>query len=301
MRRKLVKIGESTLMLSLPREWVIANNLHKGDELEVEMDQDKLYVWSDSRVRKEKLSMDVTRFRESLPRLLYSLYRMGVDELELKSNDPKLIDTVKSIIWKETAGFEIIDHDASHCKIVCVSGKMEDFQNILRRLFLVTLTMGEESIAAIKKHGGMENIIYLEQENNRLANVLIRAVNKYGSHGFKKIGPLYYLLQELERIGDQCKFLAQFVLEKMKFSFSPFALRLFERSVSAFRKTYELFYAIDQEKTAEIRTLRNAIVSEVMAAYKKKPSEEDIILLHHSLAIASRSFDMVSSIFILRL
>ncbi len=302
MRRKLIKIGNSTLLLSLPREWIVANNLVKGDELEVEIDEDKLYVWPDSRKRREKLSMDVTEFRDTLPRLLYSLYRSGIDELEIKSKDPKLIEKVKSIIWKEAVGFEIIDQKNDSCRIVSVSGKIEDFENIMRRLFLVTLTMGEESIAALKRSGSMENIIYLEQENNRLTNVLIRAINKYGSHGFRKIGPLYYIIQELEKIGDQLKYMAQFLSHKKgKLVFRNSMVSLFEESLQILRKVYELFYKLNQEKAYEIRKMRNELVEEILKNYQKKLPEHELILLQHSLNIASRSFDMVSSIFILRI
>ena len=73
MKRKLIQIGNSTLLLSMPREWVISNNLSKGDELEIQIDQDKVTVSCDSRRQKEKLSMDVTGFKDMIPRLLYSV------------------------------------------------------------------------------------------------------------------------------------------------------------------------------------------------------------------------------------
>ncbi len=300
MRRKLVKIGESTLMLSLPREWVLANGLHKGDELEVNIDQDKLYVWPDSRARKEKMLLDVTEYSNSLPRLLYALYRSGVDELELKSKNPGLLGRVKSTVWKEAVGFEIIDQKEDSCKIICVSGKVDDFDKIVRRLFLVTLTMGEESIAALKKNSGFENALYLEQENNRLTNVLIRAINKYGSHGHKKIVPIYYIVQELEKIGDQCKYLAQFMEKKGK-RVRARAIALLEKSVELLRLVYELFYTFNQEKSNMIRDMREAVVKGIIAQYGQKNSEEENIVLHHSLNIATRSFDMVSSVFILKI
>ncbi len=298
MKRKLVKIGESTLMLSLPREWVLQNNLHKGDELEVDIDQDKLYVWPDSRARKEKMLLDVTEYSNSLPRLLYALYRSGVDELELKSKNPGILGRVKSTVWKEAVGFEIIDQKEDSCKIICVSGKVDDFDNILRRLFLVTLTMGEESIAALRKNSGFENVLYLEQESNRLTNVLIRAINKYGSHGHKKIGPVYYMVQELEKIGDQFKYLAQYVRNG---SARPRIIGLFEKSVGLLRLVYDLFYSFGQEKSIRVKEARDSIVKELISQYGQKNSAEESIVLQHSINIATRSFDMVSSIFILKI
>lgn len=298
MRRKLVQMGESTLMLSIPREWIVSHNLSKGDELEIEIDEDKLSVWPNTKLKKEKVSLDVSDFKETLPRLLYSLYRSGIDELELKSKDEHLVDKVKSVIWKEAVGFELIEQKPDSCRIVNVSGKLEDFNNMLRRLFLVTITMSEECAASIKKNDGIENVLYLEQENNRLANVLIRAINKYGSHGFKKIGPLYYIIQELERIGDQYKYFAQYLISKGKWKIKNDAI--LESASKILRLTYELFYRFEAGKIEEIRKARNELVAEVS---KKRQNifEEEKEAMHCALNVASRSFDMVSSIFILRI
>ncbi len=301
MRRKLIKIGNSTLLLSVPREWVISNNLSKGDEVEISPDQDKLTIWCDSRIMKEKLSMDFTDFKDVLARLIYAIYRSGVDQVQLRSKDPVLIDSIKSIIWKEAVGFEIMDQGDNSCTIVNVSGKTDDFQNMLRRLFLITLTMGQESQACLRKNSGIQNVLYLEQENNRLATILIRSLNKYGSFGFKKLGPVYYIIQELERIGDQYKFMSQYFVKRQKNNLGRVHIKLFDDSNLLFRKIYELFYNFEPKNVQEIRELRDTTVRGILDLFSKKPNEDELILLHHSLNIATRSFDLLNSIFILRM
>lgn len=302
MKRKLIKIGDSTLLISVPREWVVANNLGKGDEIEIQADQDKLTLWCDSRVKKERLVIDVTEFGNMLSRLIYSVYRIGIDEVEFRTSNSESIDSIKSTIWKEAVGYEIIDQGQNFCKIVNVSGKIDDFQNILRRLFLVTLTMSGEAADSLRKGRGFEKIIYMEQENNRLATMLIRAINKYGSHGFKKAGPLYYIIQELERIGDQYKYLAQLMMKKNgKAPLSRQALRIFEDSSGLLRDVYDFFYSFQPAKSNEIKISRSSIIGRIYKEYSQKLSGEDIALLSHSLNIATRAFDMVDSMIILRL
>ena len=300
MRRKLIRIGKSTLLLSAPRDWVIANSLSKGDEVEVAIDNDKLTIWCDSKIKKEKLSMDVTEFRHMLPRLLYSVYRSGADELELHSKDPAFLGSIKSIVWKEALGFELIEQKEGFCRIINVSGKIEDFSNILRRLFMINLTMADEAVLSIKKNEGIENLLYMEQENNRLAAMLIRSINKYGSFGFKKIGPLYYTVQELERIGDHYKFIAQHLSKKKgKVSLKPAVIEILRNSGSVFRMVYELFYSFHPDNVEKIKDMRNKVIEEIMKQNSKNPSEDEILILNNSMSIAARSFDMVTSILIL--
>ncbi len=301
MKRKLIKIGSSTLLLSMPREWVVANNLSKGDEIELATDTDKLTIWCNSKLKKEKLVLDISGFEAMLSRLIYAIYRSGIDQVEMRSDNPALIDKIKSVIWKEAVGYEIIDQGKNSCTVVNVSGKIEDFHNIMRRLFMVTLTMSNESVSSIKKKSGIQNILFLEEENNRLSTMLIRSLNKYGSFGFKKVGPVYYIIQELERIGDQYKFLSQFLMRNPKASFRPRVLGIFEDSSRILRLVYELFYSFQTKNVSEIRDLRDRTIDRIREGFEQKPNEAETMLLHHSLNITTRAFDMVNSIFIIRI
>ena len=42
MKRKVVKQGKSTLMISLPSKWVKDNNINRGDEIDLQIDAIKL-------------------------------------------------------------------------------------------------------------------------------------------------------------------------------------------------------------------------------------------------------------------
>ncbi|MBI2133472.1 phosphate uptake regulator PhoU [Candidatus Woesearchaeota archaeon] len=298
MRRKLVQLGNSTLFLSMPRDWVQENGLSKGDEVEVSQDQDKVLVWPDCKLKKDTLMVDVTRFKDMLPRLLYSIYRSGYDEVELRSEDQQLIGKIKTVMWKETVGYELMEQTGTMCRIVNVSGKVDDFNNLLRRLFLITLTISEEALNAIKKGLDMENVIYLEKESNRLNSMLVRSINKYGSNGFRKIGPLYYIIQELERIADQYKYMAQYMAGK-NLQDKQSMVRIFDKTNLFFRSIYELFYTFNPSKIEEIKKRKNEIVNSILNEMNR-PQQHPVIL-SSLLSVTTRSYDMVSSIIILRM
>ena len=46
MKRKLVKQGSATLMLSIPAKWAQLHNLGKGEEVNMEIEEEKLIISS---------------------------------------------------------------------------------------------------------------------------------------------------------------------------------------------------------------------------------------------------------------
>ena len=53
------------------------------------------------------------------------------------------------------------------------------------------------------------NIAFLEEANNRFTTTCRRLLNKKGYKEYKKLGPLYYMIEELENIADQYKYLCK--------------------------------------------------------------------------------------------
>ncbi|MBI3052032.1 phosphate uptake regulator PhoU [Candidatus Woesearchaeota archaeon] len=302
MKRRLIQIGKSTLLLSVPRDWVKSNNLAKGDEVDINAVQEKLIISSESKPAREKISVDISEYKDMLPRLVYAIYRAGYDEVELRSNNPEEMNRIKSVIWKETVGFEIMDQGKDFCRIINLTGKLDDLPHILRRLFLVTLTISEEACNSVKQKSGYDNILYLEKENNRISTTLIRAMNKFGSHGYKKTGPLYYIVQELERIGDQYKFLAQHFIEADgKAEVRPAIAELLTDVSVLLRQAYELFYKFEPTRVIEIKALRNKIIERSLNYLGGKANRNETIVLHHAVNITTRTFDTITSMFILEL
>ena len=56
MKRKIIKLAEKTLVVSLPSSWVNAQGLKKGDELQVMPPHGEFYVESDSKASKKEFS-----------------------------------------------------------------------------------------------------------------------------------------------------------------------------------------------------------------------------------------------------
>ena len=85
MQRKVNLVGQNTLTVSLPNEWVKKNHVQKGDEIEYLVDNEKI-IFSKNKISKEKkeITLNITDFPYgSIARNIYLLYRLNYSKIKL--------------------------------------------------------------------------------------------------------------------------------------------------------------------------------------------------------------------------
>ena len=70
MKRKLVKQGAATLMVSIPSKWAKANNLDKGDEVELDEFRNRLVLSVDGTSQRSERIIEINSLTESTIRTL---------------------------------------------------------------------------------------------------------------------------------------------------------------------------------------------------------------------------------------
>ena len=71
------------------------------------------------------------------------------------------------------------------------------------------MNMAEETANMLtnKEIEQMHTLISLEESNNRFTTLCRRYLNKVGPPGAEKVGPYYSIVEELEKIADEYKYL----------------------------------------------------------------------------------------------
>ncbi|WP_054836185.1 phosphate signaling complex PhoU family protein [Metallosphaera hakonensis] len=124
--RRVQKFGKSTLMVSLPADWVKEVSLNPGESIYLEVDEDgslKVYppnLKTENVPREMKVKISVTTSPELVTRIIYSLYILGFDKIIIETlNGPFSEDLLRKI--KETArsliGLEIVSQDVTSIQI----------------------------------------------------------------------------------------------------------------------------------------------------------------------------------------
>ncbi|MBN1645786.1 hypothetical protein JW868_01985 [Candidatus Woesearchaeota archaeon] len=164
MKRKLVKQGAATLMVSLPSFWVKKNGLAKGSVVDIEEQQTALTISTDNGTNgtKKEITIEISdENRHDTSNMLTHLYRRGFDTIMLKGIDDQTLHEVRTAAAELLLGFEITETTKGYCRIENISEPTgEKFDVLLRRCFLV-----------IKETQSLLNEDYKKSEFNHLDSV----------------------------------------------------------------------------------------------------------------------------------
>ncbi len=306
MKRSVIQLAGRTLLVSLPAKWADLNHVKKGDELELTEDGHKLVVTSERKMNLESAELDADTVGDLIKRYIFALYKKGVDEIDIKYSDPKVADIIRDTILNETVGYEIVSQTPKSCIVKLItSGNITEFDSLLRRTFLILLSMAEEIVTSLKGNNfeHLSKSALLEEPNNRLTTVCRRSLNKWGAEGFNKVGPIYYIVEELENIADEyhhfCINLYNLRNSQNK-SLRPESLSVMERTNTMLRLFYETFYKFDKAKLNEMSAIRKKIVEDAHKMVEtKKMSAADYYVVHHGVSIVERIYCMTGPVLVL--
>ncbi len=299
MGRKVIQIAESTQLISLPRKWCIANNIKKGDELEVEEQGSQILVSAkDEAPKVEKITIDAGEYGLFTLRSIAAIYKAGYDEVEIRFKSAENLEQLPKFLNEDLPGYEVFDHSEHRYLIKTISKEApEEFDPALRRIFLMAVSMGQSISAVLKEPKSdihkLNNIIAMEITINRLCNFCQRLLNKKGYKLYKKTSFIYTIIWEIEKYCDELKYIAQFMREHPKAKFGTESIELFEQSTTLFELFYNEFYKFNESSVGVIAQKRKDIIGKAHIMLEKG---KDATLVHHALVMTQMIFNMQGSV-----
>jgi len=311
MKRKIIKQGHNTLTITLPSEWVKKLNLKSGDEIDAYERENALILNGIERATEKKAVIDIDRFTIPLLwRFFQGAYRAGCNEIKIVFNKNKklyedpyhyyttqfdyaelgekvslrpLLVAIQSLVDR-FVGMEILDVKEDYI-IVKEMGELtsKEFDNSLRRIFLVVFQLFERVIEATEKNeiGNKDlckDIHTIDLNIDRFVDYCCRILNKINtSFPEKDKGLLFSTLFLLELLGDEFKYIGKHlaVSKKPVKEVLPFAEKVREH----FETYYSLFYKFDREQAIKFGEGDRAVYEEHYK-FKKKTGEERSIARH---------------------
>ncbi len=266
MKRKLVKQGGSAITITLPKFWVDKYGLKPGDEINVEERGRELSIGTEKEESGRITTLDAKQLNERTLRwALSSLHKSGYDSIEVLFEDFKVMDIVNELVKNLFMGFAVVEQSTKRCLLKNISKELEsEFDTILRRAFLVTMSMGESTLELIKEKNfkGMNSLISLENTNNQLTNFCERLLNKKGAKDHRKTCFMYVITWNLEKICDNYKYICNYLAEKKNAKLNNGTIGFYEKSNNLMRGYYEIFYNFDIQKLSEWSGDRKKLVKE---------------------------------------
>ncbi|MEW5841373.1 phosphate uptake regulator PhoU [Nitrososphaera sp.] len=184
--RRLQQIG-SSILVSLPSEWVKSNNLKKGSIVPVDVNRDNtLSIFpSESEVEhtKETLIQYSPASMETLVNQVYGAYLLGYDTIRVRASGGASITYEDSERFKRAmrklVGLEIVEEDRKNITSqFLLDPNTLDAERILRRLNSIVAGMFKDTVEAIrsKENTVRRSIDARDDEVDRQYFLLVRLI-----------------------------------------------------------------------------------------------------------------------------
>lgn len=296
MKRKVAKIGPSTLMVSLPNKWVKAYGVKQGDELEVIENNAELVVRSDSRAKIGEKTIDIEEMDNMVYRLIGALYKRGYSNVKILFHNNKQLQSIYKVLSDTCIGLEILDNGKGYVVLKQVAETSQDeFNNIIRRLFIFLTENVNNSIEAVKNLDADElnNLVLNDKNINRYSDLARRLINSRILQNAPE-GPLYYIVEQLEKIGDEYRDMFKYLLEA-KYKIDGKLLALYKEVAELLSHFYKLFYTFNFKSLEEFY-FKNFTIKIKIKSMMDELQKKDLRVLFFLENIQKSVFDLNGSV-----
>ncbi len=287
MKRKVVKLGPSTLVMSLPSKWNKKYDIKAGNEINVEEKGNSLLVYSGKRHIIAKETVDLSVVDAMFKRIVASKYLKGSDEIRIKFDSLEKSRIVQKRV-DEMIGMEIVEQSKDHLLIKSM-GKVSDdsFATILRRVLYLLYSISEESLTAIgRKEKKLEYLKDMEHNVNRFTDYCFRLLAKNTEFETQKVAVYYCVIFLLEELGDAYKALITYIA-KEKINLTKKQIDIYSDIVSLHKRLNGVFLKYDLSDIVVIAKMRDSIILGIEKGVRKTKSVQEALLLKYFGDIAN--------------
>ena len=180
--RRLQRIG-SSILVSLPKEWIDANKLDKSAQVEIETTQNNLSIRTQQSKKPSKeisISYPLPKGESIVPNIT-GAYLLGYDIIRNKGKSPISVVDRESVrgSMRRLVGMEIIDEDATNISVQFLLDETSiNPQNILKRMSSIALGMFNDVVLSLKSGDktNLQTIANRDAEINRQYFLLVRLI-----------------------------------------------------------------------------------------------------------------------------
>lgn len=188
--RTLLRLGKSSLVVVLPKDWLKELDLKAGDKVVVTQEEDGTLKILPSNIetkkngRKINITINVDNCSEPnlIERILVGNYLVGNDFINIVSTksilSPDYLKTIRKIVNK-LRGVEIVEHTTNKIVLQCVADPIKfTISNILNRMLSLIISALDYIKRGLREDNRdyIKEVFYIEEEIDRLYWLAIRQI-----------------------------------------------------------------------------------------------------------------------------
>jgi len=183
--RKIMALGKSSLVISLPKEWLKINNLERGNNVTVTIQKDRsLSVHPSTEVVERKkevsLSVEADEPAEFIIRRVIGCYLNGYDTIRLKSKNIFTVQQQSSIRRIVRSLYMRIIESAANSVVfqTLLDESMASVRSGIERMHIITSSMGQDVLKAMKEWDEdlALSVVSLEEDVDQFMYFLLRLI-----------------------------------------------------------------------------------------------------------------------------
>jgi len=309
MKRRIIRQGHNTLTITLPSDWTRKFNLNAGSEIDLIERENGLFISTEKNGESKRAEFDITGMDiPTIWKYFMVVYREGYDEvlirfpkdikletpykfltqhrLDMRYGKEREKQTILSALQGFVArfiGYEIVEHGKDYI-IVRDMGELtsKQFDNSLRKIFLIIQEMAEETLEAIKDNDPsiLMQIHDVDVNLDKFHDYCIRILNKTANKETRKSALLFSTLYILELVGDEFKNISTHMIYDTPKTRLKNILDLAKSTKEQLDVYYDLFYKFDKAKISKLSEIDSKTYLKVPEMYKRATEAEKEVYHH---------------------
>ena len=283
MRRKLVQQGTTSLMVTLPSEWIQRFNIQKGREVDIIDANNHLFISSSQRKHQKEINLLFKTHTESAIRqTLINAYRAGYDTLTIKNINKEQAVIVRTVTQNYLLGMEITSLEKGNCTIENITEPDEErFDIVFQKVFSGIALMIEGTTARIKKNVPFHDYELILLNIHKYDNFCRRMMTKQNIYSDKAIF-FWNFLSLITHAPRELYHLNRY-LDQQKLKLYPKEISIYAEFLSLLQELFILLRYAYQEKDLESIEKVYEKAGKVLFTdfYKDLKKEGNPAILHH--------------------
>lgn len=253
MKRKVVQQGPATLMVSLPSKWAKKYNIKKGDELDIEEIPGRLILGKKVEPIVQRTSINISNQDTMIHRIIAAIYKAGYDEVSIRYSKSEELEKIQERIERNLVEFDIAEYKENSVIVKSISKlDSEHFNMVFRKVFFTINDIANDILDKISKndYDSLKSIIIRDKSLDKYTDYCRRLLNKRIETEFKRPKTMYYIIEEIEIIGDMYKDLCEEII-KNKIVLSKELKSFFDEINKFLRRFSDLVFDFEMNKVRE--------------------------------------------------
>lgn len=299
MKRKVIKQGNNTLTITLPRNWTQKYSVKAGDEIEIDNKDGNLIICPYKNSTEEIIKLNLSNLSfNNLRHFFSTFYRIGYDNIQISFDKPYEFLSVQEEVDK-FMGFEVVSNTKNSCKIKSVATLNEkEFDSMFRKSHQIVLLLFDLLKEDLKKEKYIhkELVNKYRYKNLTLTDYCRRILNKKGLFDDKIDKSVYMLVVKINYICSVLKDIFAY-LENKSYSIDKKVYSFLLEVENMYKLTMEGYFKGDIKLVDEGINIKKKIYNDRGIKLLEKTKGKDTVVLTKLYEMVKHIYALHSPIF----